>query len=270
MEIRGSALVTGASRGIGRAVALELAGRGYDVLATMRNVEDGADLPDRSGGRVRVGRLDVTDPTGIEIPDDLTVLVNNAGADGGHDPLEHADLETWREMFEVNVLGVVAVTRAAIPTLKRNAPGVIATVTSSSIFGIVPFYGAYRATKAAASSLSETLRVELAQFGVRVVEILPGPIDTDMFQTSTGPMAAERFADYRAMAHRSAAARAEHADPMVQPVESAAAAIADAIADDDGPMRYGCDPLGNGLLDLWRQSDDETMWQLMGKDMSGT
>lgn len=270
MEITGSALVTGASRGIGRAVALEMAGRGYTVVATMRDPRDGEDLPDLSAGRIRVGRLDVTDPAAIEIPGDLTVLVNNAGADGGHDPIEHTDLATWRHMFEVNVLGVVAVTQAAIPTLKRNAPGVIATVTSSSIFGIVPFYGAYRATKVAASSLAETLRVELAQFGIRVVEILPGPIDTDMFRTSVGPLAAERFDDYRAMAQRSAQSRAEHADPMVEPVATAASAIADAIADDDGPMRYGCDPLGNGLLDLWRQSDDESMWRLMGQGLSGT
>lgn len=269
MDISGSALVTGASRGIGRAVALELAERGYTVLATMRTPADGADLPDLSGGRIRVVRLDVTESQPIEIPEDLRVLVNNAGADGGYDPIEHADLATWRQMFEVNVLGVVAVTQAAIPTLKRNAPGVIATITSSSIFGIVPFYGAYRATKAAASSLSETLRVELAQFGIRVVEILPGPIDTDMFRSTAGPMAAERFADYRVMAQRSAQSRAEHADPMVQPVEGAAVAIADAIGDDDGPMRYGCDPLGAGLLDLWRQSDDEAMWQLMGRGMSG-
>jgi NAD(P)-dependent dehydrogenase (short-subunit alcohol dehydrogenase family) len=269
MRIVGSALVTGASRGIGRGVAVELATRGYDVVATMRDPDDGRDLADLGGGRIRVERLDVTDPGAFEIPDDLTVLVNNAGADGGHDPVEHADLDVWRHMFEVNVLGVVGVTRAAIPVLKRNAPGVVATVTSSSIFGIVPFYGAYRATKAAASSLCETLRVELAQFGIRVVEILPGPIDTDMFRTSTGPMPAERHEDYRAMAERSARARSEYADPMVSSVESAAVAIADAIAEDDGPMRYGCDPLGLGLLDVWRQSDDEAMWRLMGEGMAG-
>ncbi len=269
MTVEGSALVTGASRGIGRAVALELARRGYDVVASMRDPADGADLADLSQGRLRVARLDVTDPSAIEIPEDLTVLVNNAGADGDHVPVEHADLDVWRRMFEVNVLGVAALAQAAIPTLKRNAPGVIATITSSSIFGIVPFYGAYRATKAAASSLSETLRVELAQFGIRVVEILPGPIDTDMFRTSVGPMAAERFDDYRAMAERCARSRAEHADPMVAPVETAAAAITDAIVADAGPMRYGCDPLGEGLLALWRQSDDEAMWKLMGEGLAG-
>ncbi len=270
MEVKGSALVTGASRGIGRAVAIELAARGYEVIATMRDPEAGADLPDASNGQIRVARLDVTDPRTIEIPGDLQVLVNNAGLESDYVPIEHTSLDDWRAMFEVNVLGVVAVTQAAIPTLKANAPAVVATVTSSSIFGIVPFFGAYRATKAAASSLSETLRVELAPFGIRVVEILPGPIDTDMYQASLDPMAAEQFDDYRAMALKSQELKAIHADPLVEPVQRAASAIADAIAEDAGPMRYGCDPLGNGLLDIWRGSDDETMYQYTGLGFAGT
>jgi NAD(P)-dependent dehydrogenase (short-subunit alcohol dehydrogenase family) len=269
MDVKGTALVTGASRGIGRAVTLELARREYDVVATMRNPDDAGDLVAVGGGRIRVARLDVTDPSTIEVPDELTVLVNNAGTESEHVPIEHADLDRWRAMFEVNVFGVVAVSRAAIPVLKRNAPSVIATVTSSSIFGIVPFYGEYRASKAAASSIAETLRVELAGFGVRSIEILPGPVDTDMFAGSRAPLAAERFADYRAMAVHSLAMKQEHADPMLEPVERAAAAIVDAIEDVDGPMRSSCDPLGTGMLDLWRASDDEAMYRLTGEGFAG-
>lgn len=265
MEPRGSALITGASRGIGRAVAVELAQRGWDVVATMRDPAAGEGLADLGGGRIRVAALDVTDPGSIEIPDDLTVLVNNAGAEDIHVPIEHADLDRWRAMFEVNVFGVVAVARAAIPALKRNAPSAIATVTSSSIFGIVPFYGEYRASKAAASSIAETLRVELAGFGVRSIEILPGPIDTDMFAGSRTPLAAAEFDDYRAMALRSMELKTQHADPMLEPVDRAAAAICDAIADDDGPMRSSCDPLGTGMLEMWRGSDDEAMYRLTGE-----
>ena len=268
MDPRGSALVTGASRGIGRAVALELARRGYDVVATMRNPEDGAGLAVEGDGRIRVARLDVTDPATIEIPDDLTVLVNNAGTESIHVPIEHADLDSWRAMFEVNVFGVIAVSRAAIPVLKANAPGVIATITSSSIFGIVPFYGEYRASKAAASSIAETLRVELARFGIRSIEILPGPVDTDMFAGTHAPLAAEQFDDYRTMAVRSHELKVQHADPMLEPVDRAAAKIADAIAEDDGPMRTSCDPMGNGMLELWRGSDDETMYRLTGEGLT--
>ena len=82
MQVNGTALVTGASRGLGRAVTVELASRGFDVLATMRSPADGEGLAEQARtlpGRVSVARLDVNDPGSIEIPDDLSVLVNNAG-----------------------------------------------------------------------------------------------------------------------------------------------------------------------------------------------
>jgi NAD(P)-dependent dehydrogenase (short-subunit alcohol dehydrogenase family) len=267
VDITGSALVTGASRGIGRAVALELADRGFATVATMRNPDDGADLAEGSGGRLTVSRLDVTDQAAVELPSDLQVLVNNAGADSEYLPVEHSSLQDWRHLFETNVLGVVALTAAAIPFLRANRPAVVCNITSSSILASVPFYSAYRATKAAVSAMGETLRVELAPSGVRVVEILPGPIDTDMFQLSTGDQAATQFDRYRAMAEHAATLRRENADPLVSAPAAAASLIVDAILDDDGPLRYGCDPLSIGLLDLWRQSDDESMFELTGKSM---
>jgi NAD(P)-dependent dehydrogenase (short-subunit alcohol dehydrogenase family) len=267
VDIRGSALVTGASRGIGRSVALELADRGFDTLATMRNPQDGADLAAATRGRLTAVRLDVTDPDTYHLPDDLRVVVNNAGVDSDYLPVEHGNLEDWRTLFETNVLGVVGIITAAIPILRANRPGVICNISSSSILASVPFYSAYRATKAAVSALGDSLRVELAPSGIRVVEILPGPVDTDMFQLSTGEQAATRFDGYRRMADEATKLRKEAADPMVSSAADAAALIVDAILDDDGPMRYGCDPLSVGLLDLWRQSDDETMFELTGQSL---
>ncbi len=267
MEIKGSALVTGASRGIGRAVAVELAARGFDTVATMRNPADGSDLAEGHEGRLRVARLDVTDPDSYQLPDDLRVLVNNAGVDSDYLPFEHSDLDDWRALLETNVLGVVGLTTAAIPVLRANRPGVICNVSSSSILASVPFYSAYRATKAAVSAMGDSLRVELAPSGIRVVEILPGPVDTDMFQLSTGDQAATRFDRYRPMADVAARLRRETADPQVATPEDAARLIVDAILDDDGPMRYGCDPLSIGLLELWRQADDETMYEMTGKSL---
>jgi NAD(P)-dependent dehydrogenase (short-subunit alcohol dehydrogenase family) len=144
---------------------------------------------------------------------------------------------------------------------------VICNVTSSSIFASVPFYSAYRASKAAVSAFNDSLRVEVARFGIRVVEILPGPIDTDMFRLSAGELPAARFDRYRTLSQVSTSQRVEHADPHVSDPGDAAALIADAILDDDGPMRYGCDPLSNGMLEVWRQSDDETMFALTGKSI---
>jgi len=267
VEITGSALVTGASRGIGRAVAIELAGRGFDTVATMRRPEDGADLPAATGGRISVARLDVTDPDTYDLPDDLRVVVNNAGVDSAYLPVEHGSLDDWRSLFETNVLGVVGIITAAIPILRANRPGVVCNVSSSSILASVPFYSAYRATKAAVSALGDSLRVELAPSGIRVVEILPGPIDTDMFRLSTGEQAATGFDRYRTMADQAAILRQENADPLVSAAADAAVIIVDAILDDNGPMRYGCDPLSIGLLDVWRKSDDETMFEITGRSL---
>jgi len=267
VETRGSALVTGASRGIGRSVALELAARGFNTVAAMRDPGDGADLAGDSGGRITVARLDVTDSDTYQLPDDLRVLVNNAGVDTDYLPVEHSSVDDWRSMFETNVLGVVALTMAAVPVLRANRPAVVCNISSSSILAWVPFYSAYRATKAAASAFGESLRVEVAPSGIRVVEILPGPIDTDMFRQSTGDQAATRFERYRPMADQAARLRREAADPLVSSPADAARLVADAILDDSGPMRYGCDPLSVGLLDLWRQSDDESMFALTGQSL---
>jgi len=267
MNPTGSALVTGASRGIGRAVAIELADRGFDTVATMRDPSAGDDLPGATSGRLEVAVLDVTDHGTYELPGDLRVLVNNAGIDTDYLPVEHGDLEDWRKLFETNVLGTVGLTMAAIPTLRANQPSVVCNVTSSSILASVPFYSAYRATKAAVSAFGDSLRVEVAPSGIRVVEIMPGPIDTDMFRLSTGEPSATRFGRYRPMAEVAATLRKEAADPMVVAPREAAVRIVDAILDDAGPMRYGCDPLSMGLLELWRRSDDETMFTLTGRSL---
>jgi NAD(P)-dependent dehydrogenase (short-subunit alcohol dehydrogenase family) len=267
MDIGGSALVTGASRGIGRAVALELARRGFATVATMRDPEGGSSLQAEAVGPLTVRRLDVTDPSTYDIPDDLRVLVNNAGVDSEYLPVEHANLDDWRVLFETNVVGVVGVTSAAIPALRANHPSVVCNITSSSIIASVPFYSAYRASKAAVSAFGDSLRVEVASSGIRVVEILPGPIDTDMFQLSTGDPAAARFEHYRALAAEATRLRREYADPQVASSADAANRIVDAILDESGPMRYGCDPISIGLLDLWRTSSDETVFALTGQSI---
>ena len=267
MDIHGSALVTGASRGIGRAIALELADRGFDTVATMRDTAAGAGMEDETEGRLTIRRLDVTDPSTFDLPKELCLLVNNAGIDTDYLPVEFADVDDWRRMFETNVFGVVAVTAAAIPLLRVNQPSVVCTITSSSIIAAVPFYSAYRASKAAVSAFCDSLRVEVAPFGIRAVEILPGPVDTDMFRLSSGEQDAGRFADYRALGAVAAMLRQEHADPRVVQQAQAAAAVVDAILDGSGPMRYGCDPVSLELLDLWRQCDDETVFSMTGRSL---
>lgn len=261
MQVEGTALVTGASRGIGRALVIELAGRGFDVVATMRRPEDGEDLPERArglAGRVSVARLDVTKPETIEVPNDLSVLVNNAGVEGPYLPVETAPLSLWREMFETNLFGLLEVTRRALPVLRRRGAGVVCNVTSSSILVPMPLFAAYRASKAAVSALGESLRAEVAAFGIRVVEIQPGAIGTDMLDGSLRMPEAFESPAYAELARRVFEARSGVGDQETPP-EEAARAIADAVLDESAPLRNACDPMGAGLLSAWRASDDETM-----------
>jgi NAD(P)-dependent dehydrogenase (short-subunit alcohol dehydrogenase family) len=253
-------------------VALELARRGFEVVATMRDPSASADLAHeaaRHGGRLHVRALDVTRSDTIELPDGLRVLVNNAAVECEHLPFEYTPLAVWREMFETNVFGLVEVSRRAIPRLRAAGGGVICNITSSSLFAPVPFYAPYRATKAAVSALGESLRTELAPFGIRLLEIVPGPIDTDMLRRSGGPPRALAFPAYRSMAERAHQGRLAVAGMITDPRE-AARKIVTAVLDDDAPLRCGCDPLGTGLLGAWRDADDEQMMRTMMPTWLGT
>jgi NAD(P)-dependent dehydrogenase (short-subunit alcohol dehydrogenase family) len=128
VEAKGVAVVTGASRAIGRAVAVDLARAGFDVVATMRNPAAGDGLVDESrggAGTISVAELDVTRPDTIRLPDGLRVLVNNAGTERDYLPLESTPIEQWRDVFETNVFGLVEVTSRAVPLLRANGGGVI-------------------------------------------------------------------------------------------------------------------------------------------------
>lgn len=243
-------MVTGAGRGLGRAIALELARRGLDVIATMRDPRTGEQLAAEAAGRgekLRVVRLDVDRPETIDLPAGLRVLVNNAGIECAYLPVEAQPLDDWRRVFETNVFGLVEVTRRAIPLLRAAGGGVICNVTSSSILAPMPFYSVYRASKAAASALGESLRAELSPFGIRVLEILPGPIETDMLARSDRLPEAAGVDGYGEMAEKAYAAR-RNAGSMTTPAAEAARRIADAILDDTAPLRVPCDPLAEMML----------------------
>jgi NAD(P)-dependent dehydrogenase (short-subunit alcohol dehydrogenase family) len=250
MEASGVALVTGASRGLGRAVALELARRGFEVVASMRDPRAGEPLRAEAraaGLALRVERLDVERPESIQVPEGLRVLVNNAGADARYLPVEEADVAEWRRLFETNVFGLLEVTRRAIGPLRAAGGGVVCNITSASLLYPMPFFAAYRASKAAVAAFGESLRTELEPFGIRVLEILPGPIATDMLAASDRPPEAGAFAPYRELAERAHAAR-RSVESQVTPPAEAARAIADLILDDAAPPRGACDPIGRGLL----------------------
>lgn len=267
MNAEGVAVVTGAGRGLGRAVALELARRGFQVVATARRPEALEGLvaeAAEAGLSLRGQALDVTRPETVALPRGLRVVVNNAGLDGPYLPVEHADVEQWRELFETNFFGALEVIRKALPLLRGAGGGVICNITSASLLGPVPFFGMYRAGKAALAALGESLRAELSPLGIRVLEILPGPIATEMLAASDRVPEAAAWPEYAAVARRAHEGRRGVAG-METPAADAARAIVDAILDDESPLRCACDPLGRGLLEAWRaQSDEEFSQGMLG------
>jgi NAD(P)-dependent dehydrogenase (short-subunit alcohol dehydrogenase family) len=253
MDAGGVALVTGAGRGLGRAVALELARRGFDVVAGVRDAS--VSLPSEGPGRVTVQRVDMTDLAGFVPPEGLRVLVNNAGYRGPYNSVEGTGLDEWRRTFETNLFGVAELTRRCLPAL-RATRGVVCNVASTGAFFPSPFYSVYRASKAALGVLDETLAIELAPFGIRVIEITTGPVDTDMMRTSFSRRPADAIEEplYAPMAGKQWASRTA-IDPT--PVEVEACGVVDQVLADEGPLRRPAVPLEAAMIEHWRATTDE-------------
>ena len=132
----------------------------------------------------------------------------------------------------------------------------------------MPFLGAYRSSKAAVSAIGESLQAEVGQFGIRVLEIMPGPIETDMLVASDKPASAIEHELYRAQAERLWEGR-QGIRAMYTPAPEAARRIADAILDDDAPLRVGCDDLSEGMITGWRRASDEDWMRPMLESFGG-
>jgi NADP-dependent 3-hydroxy acid dehydrogenase YdfG len=181
MSERRVALVTGASSGIGAATVRALAGAGFEVVAAARRVERCEEIAREVGGRAL--RLDVTDGDSVaelaEALPDLSVLVNNAGGALGLEPVAEADEESWRRMYEANVMGVMMMTKALLPALERSGNGFVVVVGSVAGVEVYPGGGGYTAAKHAANAVTKTLRLELLGKPVRVSEVAPGMVETE-------------------------------------------------------------------------------------------
>lgn len=182
-----SVLVTGAARGIGRAIVEHLASTGWDVIAGVRSDEDANAVTGVDPQRVSAVILDITNADDIArlpdaLPTRLDAVVNNAGvAVGG--PVETVTPEDWRKVLDVNVIGQFAVTRAVLPKL-RESRGRILFISSVNGRIATPMLGPYSASKFALEAACDALRVELRGWGVPVVLIEPAQTDTDMWRTA--------------------------------------------------------------------------------------
>ncbi len=179
-------LITGSSRGFGKALAEAVLAAGHSLIATARNPAQLAPLVERHGDRVRAVALDVTDAAAaraavqaaVDAFGGLDVVVNNAGY-GNLATIEEGDDADFRAQFETNFFGVVNVTRAALPVLRKQRSGRI--IQFSSIGGRigVPGLAAYQGAKWAVEGFSEVLAKEVAAFGIHVTLIEPGGFRTD-------------------------------------------------------------------------------------------
>ncbi|MCL3817613.1 SDR family NAD(P)-dependent oxidoreductase [Aeromicrobium wangtongii] len=179
-----TAVVTGASSGIGAATARALAASGFHVFCVARRTDRIEALAAEIGGTAV--SCDVTDEAEVAslaeaVGPTLDLLLNNAGGAIGTDPVAASDPDDWRRMYEVNVIGTLHVTRALLPALVASGAGTL--VNLGSIAGHTPYEGGggYVAAKHGVAAMTETLRLELNGQPVRVTEIAPGMVRTGEF-----------------------------------------------------------------------------------------
>jgi NAD(P)-dependent dehydrogenase (short-subunit alcohol dehydrogenase family) len=243
-----SVLISGASRGIGRATALRLARAGWTVYATVRQAADGEELvAEAAGHKVHPLQLDVTSDEQIAalaeaLPPSLDGLVNNAGIVVSG-PLETLSADDLREQFEVNVVGAVALTNLCLPRL-RTARGRVVFVSSLSGIVSTPMTGAYNASKFAIEAIADAWRLELRPWGVKVVLVEPAMTDTDLWRNAPETLEAEAAA----MSEEHRDLYGEHLEgmrkvvpriqKMAKPVDTVAATIERALTATRPKPRY--------------------------------
>lgn len=215
-----TAVITGASSGIGAATGTKLAEAGYRVVLAARRADRVAALADkirRDGGQAQARLLDVTDRAAVDaLADSLDrcdVLVNNAGGAVGTETVAESAAADWQAMYDVNVLGTLHVTQALLPKLVASGAGTIVVMGSTAGFVAYEGGGGYVAAKHAEHAIAATLRLELYDRPVRVIEIAPGMVKTDEFSLNR----------YRGDAAKAAAVYAGVPEPLTD------ADVADAI-----------------------------------------
>ena len=232
-------LITGASGGLGREIALAALARGDVVAGTVRKPEAAAAF-EALGGHALI--LDVTNEAAVNaivaqaeaVTGTIDILVNNAGY-GLVGAVEEASLEEVRAQFETNVFGPLAVMKAVLPAMRTRRAGRIINITSVSGLAVWAGTGVYCASKWALEGLTQTLAQEVAELGIKVINVAPGGLRTD-FASGSKTIVAEKFTDYDGLARDAERIMADHAGHEPGDPAKAAKAI-QTIADiDDPPM----------------------------------
>jgi NAD(P)-dependent dehydrogenase (short-subunit alcohol dehydrogenase family) len=244
-----SVLITGASRGIGRAIAVELAGRGHRVVATARDPETLADLPVDQRLPLDVTVQESVDQA-VKDAGDIDVLVSNAGATI-RAPLESVPLAEVERLFQLNTLGALRVVQGVLPAMRARRSGRLVFVSSIQGRLVLPMIGPYGASKWALEAIAETLALEAGHFGVRVSIVQPGAV------SSGGAERAKVFLGeddpYAPLYQALGALRGESVTS-----EEVAATVADTIERSDPPLRVPAGAPAERVLRARKQAPEDT------------
>lgn len=252
-------LITGASSGIGKATAKYFQAKGWNVVATMRNPQDGKDLT--AFDNVLVTQLDVTDTDSIQRAVQQTmdtfgtidVLVNNAGYGNGG-ALEAIPMANFRRQFEVNVFGLVETIKAVLPTMRKNQSGTIVNISSIGGRVTIPFFSPYHGTKWAVEGITEALQYELDPIGIKVRIVEPGAIKTDFAGRSLDFINDEHLTEYQPTFNQFMAGMTDAVNRGAEP-EMVAEVIDQAIHGDK--LRYLAGEDAEAMMELRNQVSDQ-------------
>ncbi|MEW9701377.1 SDR family oxidoreductase [Paenibacillus sp. SI8] len=263
------AMVTGASSGFGLLTSIALAKKGYRVIATMRDTGKSGrllELAEEAGVRsaIDVVQVDVTLHETVEAAISYTidrygridVLINNAGfATGGY--VEDVSMEAWRAQLETNVFGVISATKAVLPHMRRQGSGCIVNVSSVSGLSAYPGYAPYSTSKFAVEGFSESLRLEMKPYGVRVVLVEPGAYRTEIWRKGFDAIHTSDASPYGNTFNKILRYSKQAASSAPDPQE-VADKIARIVVTASPKLRY---PLGRGVrLGVWGRSALPWTW----------
>jgi len=269
------AVVTGTSTGIGFATSLHLARNGYRVFAGMRNLAKAEPLraaTAEAGLPLEVVDLDVTSAASVDRAFEVVaaegpvdVLVNNAGI-GGASPLELTPEAEHRAMFETNYFGAIRCIQAVLPGMRERRRGAIVNVTSITGLIAMPNQIAYSASKWALECAGEALAHEVWRFGVRVVNVEPGVVQTHIFENSAPATRYDKTSPYQALMRRNGKFYAAGFRNPSRP-EDVARSLLEAITTPDYRLRWHVGKDAVGFARGRSRITDET-WVAMGGDLS--
>jgi short-subunit dehydrogenase len=268
-----TALITGASSGIGRETAIRLAEKGFQVIAAARRIDRLTELAEQFQNitpmQVNLSQSEDTEVfcdyiSTLSMP--VSVLINNAGY-SIRGALEDVSMEAIKRIFEVNLFALIRITQACLPGMRYLRKGTIVNLSSIAGKFAFPGSGVYAATKYAVEGITDALRMELAPFGIRVVAIRPGPIATEFNEVGnklTGDLMARTHPDYAPIYQTAGAATGKiFAGLSIPGPDLIADCILQAVLSDAPNAVYSAGPLSDDFLEKRASLDDNAFHRFM-------